>query len=59
MVKPSFGVYVPLNFPCREEFDRLVEVLSECVDSFEIGIPSSKPKYDGPTIRAAHALVAL
>jgi len=58
MVKPSFGVYLPLNFPCKEEFDKLTDVLSECVDFFEIGIPSPKPKYDGPTIRVAHTLIA-
>lgn len=58
MVRCSLGVYVPLNFPNKEEFSKLVETLSECVDFFEIGVPSLKPKYDGPVIRTAHALVA-
>ncbi len=54
MVTPSFGVYVPLGYPDPETFSELLGLLPGAVDFVEVGVPSPRPKYDGPTIRRIH-----
>ncbi len=59
--EPGFSAYIPLAYPSPTRFLEVLEALVPCTDFFEIGLPSQKPKYDGPTIRKAHigALEAL
>lgn len=57
MVGPSFGVYLLLGHPTPSAFLDALEGLRACTDFYEIGIPSPRPKYDGPVIRRAHRSV--
>lgn len=57
MVSPSFGVYLVLDYPNRHDFTRFLEAAGGCMDFVELGLPSPRPKYDGPAIREAHRLV--
>lgn len=57
LTRPGFSVYLPLGFPSPRDFPRVLEALAPCVDFFEVGLPSTRPKYDGPTVRRAHRRV--
>ncbi len=52
---PGFSVYLTIGWPDPEGFKTLLEKLAECSDFFELGVPTDRPMYDGPTIRSTHA----
>jgi len=54
LARPGFSVYTTLGYPSPEEFPRLLKALAPCVDFLELGCPTARPKYDGPTVRKAH-----
>ncbi len=55
--RPGFSVYLTAGYPGPAEFPCILEELSSCIDFYEIGLPTRRPKYDGPTIRATHRRV--
>jgi len=55
--RPGFSVYLTLGFPEPARFRGVVESLRGCVDFYEFGVPTRRPKYDGPTIRMTHRRV--
>ncbi|ALL00987.1 tryptophan synthase alpha chain [Pyrodictium delaneyi] len=55
--RPGFSVYLTLGFPEPAQFSRILERFSSCVDFYELGLPTARPKYDGPTVRASHRRV--
>ena len=55
--RPGFSVYLTLGYPGPAEFPRVLEALSGCVDFYELGLPTRRPKYDGPTVRMSHRRV--
>ncbi len=55
--RPGFSVYLTLGFPEPARFPGVVESLRGCVDFYEFGVPTRRPKYDGPTIRMTHRRV--
>lgn len=56
-MRPGFGVYIPLGYPDPDTFYEVLDSLRGCVDFIEVGIPSRRPKYDGPFIRRAHRVL--
>jgi len=55
--RPGFSVYLTIGYPGPARFGEVLEALSGCVDFFELGLPTGRPKYDGPTVRASHRRV--
>lgn len=55
--RPGFSVYLTIGFPEPARFPQILESLSSCVDFYELGLPTARPKYDGPTVRASHRRV--
>ncbi len=51
---PGFSVYLTALWPSPEGFRDLLQGLHDCVDYYEIGLPSRNPVYDGPVIRRTH-----
>ncbi|MEM4971019.1 MAG: tryptophan synthase subunit alpha [Sulfolobales archaeon] len=49
-----FGIYIPLGYPDPSGFQVFVGAAAKYADLIEIGIPTERPIYDGPTIRRAH-----
>ncbi|MEZ0320073.1 MAG: tryptophan synthase subunit alpha [Pyrobaculum sp.] len=58
MMRPSVGVYLIAGWPDADTYKRGLAVVSKYADFFELGVPTSNPKYDGPYIRSAHREVA-
>lgn len=54
LARPGFSVYLTIAWPSPTVFHKLLEALEPCVDYLELGIPSRRPIYDGPTIRSTH-----
>jgi len=52
--RPGFSVYLTIGFPGPAAFREALEALSPCVDFYELGLPTRRPKYDGPTVRESH-----
>ena len=52
--RPGFSVYLTLGYPEPARSLEVLEALSGCVDFYELGLPTRRPKYDGPTIRMTH-----
>ncbi|KSW12423.1 tryptophan synthase subunit alpha [Pyrodictium occultum] len=55
--RPGFSVYLTIGFPEPARFPQALEALEACVDFYELGLPTARPKYDGPTVRASHRRV--
>ena len=54
-MKSRLLVYLTLGFPDNEFVEDLVRSVPDgIVDGFELGLPSSDPRYDGPKIRSTH-----
>ena len=51
---PGFGVYLTIGWPSPRAFLRIASLASSCADFLELGIPSTRPIYDGPVIRETH-----
>ncbi|NPA70871.1 MAG: tryptophan synthase subunit alpha [Crenarchaeota archaeon] len=47
-------LYLTATYPNTTTFLNIIETVSHIVDMFEIGVPTTNPKYDGPTIRMTH-----
>lgn len=54
LTSPGFGIYITAGWPEPRKFMELVSSLERCADFIEVGLPSQRPIYDGPTIRATH-----
>ncbi|NOZ88389.1 MAG: tryptophan synthase subunit alpha [Crenarchaeota archaeon] len=52
--RPGFSVYLTLGYPGPAEALEVLRSLEACVDFYELGLPTRRPKYDGPTVRATH-----
>jgi tryptophan synthase alpha chain len=56
--RPGFSVYLTIGYPGPAVFPEVLRSLEPCVDFYELGLPTRRPKYDGPTVRASHRRVA-
>lgn len=54
LTRPGFSVYLTLGYPNPERFLGALNALSACTDFYEFGLPTPRPKYDGPTVRLSH-----
>ncbi|BAA81567.1 tryptophan synthase alpha chain [Aeropyrum pernix K1] len=54
IARPGFSVYLTIAWPSPDTFLEIASTLKGCVDYLELGIPTPKPLYDGPTIRLTH-----
>jgi len=48
------GLYITATYPDSATFLEVLNRTRGIVDFYEIGIPTSNPKYDGPIIRMTH-----
>ncbi len=54
-MKPRLIIYLTLGFPDNEFMEDFVQNIPDgIIDGFELGLPSSDPRYDGPKIRSTH-----
>ncbi|GAB6148149.1 tryptophan synthase subunit alpha [Stetteria hydrogenophila] len=55
--RPGFSVYLTIGYPSPDSFPGVLGALAGCADFLELGLPTGRPKYDGPTIRLTHKAV--